>query len=282
MIEARALKIRLQNIPYSLNAVINNKNAVFIAYNDDTDNWGDALNKYLVEKISGKTAYSTISTFKLPQKKAYSVIGSILSFHNLNNIEVWGTGVISDNVTIEGKPIKVHALRGPLTAGYLKSKGIESPDIYGDPAILLPLFYTPKVEKKYKLGVILHKLDRDDESYEDLLSTKGVLDIDIYSGTTNFIDQVASCEFIASSSLHGLIAADSYNIPRTWLHGGAVEKHDRFKFDDYFLGMGFTDSINPHDGPLNRSSIIESSEKYSHAPNLVRDLLEACPFKETS
>ncbi len=279
------VKYKPKNIIRAIKANATNQSSLFVIYNHLTKNWGDALNTYLIRKISGVRPYSTITTLKLPWKKSYTVIGSILSFHNLDGVEVWGTGLISQNSVIKGKPARVHAIRGPLTAKILKAENIECPNIYGDPAITLPLFYRPnrpKSIKKNRLGVILHKGDRNNKRFKKIMNEEGVLNINIYSKTTQFVDDVISCETIASSSLHGLITADSYGIPRTWLHGYPIEKHGRFKFDDYFLGMGFTVKIEPFVGPLNMKSIIENSDKYPHKSELIKKLINSCPFKKHS
>lgn len=50
------------------------------------------------------------------------------------------------------------------------------------------------------------------------------------------IDQIYSCQSILSSSLHGLICADAYNIPNLWLKQKLNEGD--FKFLDYFASQG--------------------------------------------
>ena len=48
-----------------------------------------------------------------------------------------------------------------------------------------------------------------------------------------FVDELVSCEMIFSSSLHGLIIADAYNIPnRRVIFGNKLIGGD-FKFNDY-------------------------------------------------
>lgn len=189
-----------------------------------------------------------------------------------------GTGIISDRQTILGKPKKVHAVRVPLTVKKLKDYNINCPDVYGDPAIILPRIYTPKKSKKYKLGVILHKLDINNKVYHSLINNKQVLNINIHTATTHFIDLLNSCEVIASSSLHGLIVADSYGIPRIWLYGEPINKHGTFKFYDYFLGMQFSDKIEPFNGTMNLDTILEKSKKHSINAYFVNKLIETCPF----
>lgn len=66
-----------------------------------------------------------------------------------------------------------------------------------------------------------------------------------YLNITKFIDEVCSCEFIVSSSLHGLIIANAYGVPavRLIVNGHSIHpnKHDKFrqdfKFDDYLSGL---------------------------------------------
>ena len=74
------------------------------------------------------------------------------------NSIIWGTGCI-DKGMIGEKPSKVYAVRGPLTREELLKKGIECPEVYGDPALLYPMIYNPKVEKKYKWGIIPHYIE---------------------------------------------------------------------------------------------------------------------------
>lgn len=84
------IKYKPQNLINMIRSMLYQNKSIFILYNNNTTNWGDALNNYLVNKLSHKEVFSPLSTFKLKNRKSYMVIGSILGFHNLNNIEVWG------------------------------------------------------------------------------------------------------------------------------------------------------------------------------------------------
>jgi len=123
------------------------------------ENYGDLLSKYLVEKISDKPV-SFVHPKKQPwwklNKEHYLAIGSILQ-HATENSVVWGSGIIDTKQTIASA--KFSAVRGPRTREYLMSLGYECPEVYGDPAILLPEFYYPEAEKEFQLGIIPHYKD---------------------------------------------------------------------------------------------------------------------------
>lgn len=58
--------------------------------------------------------------------------------------------------------------------------------------------------------------------------------IDVGRDPLDVITQIASCDFIFSGSLHGLIIADSFAIPNRWLTLDPEPFGGRWKFDDYY------------------------------------------------
>ena len=71
-------------------------------------------------------------------------VGSVMH-HLTEGTEVWGTGMMLDETPPEN--LKFHAVRGPKTRRFLLEHGYsetEVPEVYGDPALLLPEFYTRK------------------------------------------------------------------------------------------------------------------------------------------
>lgn len=248
-------------------------------------NFGDDLNLFLLEKISGKKVipyrYSIIG--KLGKKKNYLCIGSILNVLPNQQTEVWGSGVLSDQLSLPARPLKVNAVRGPLTRQYLIDKGVECPEVYGDPAILLPKYFQPRTTiKKYKLGVIPHYKDKDLPVVKEYGCSKEiqVLDMINYGSCQEFIDRICSCEYIISSSLHGIIIADAYNIPNLWVEFSDNVQGAGFKFRDYYLSAG-----KEIDSPLQISSFITQSNLidriiHSWKPAFIntKKLLDACPF----
>ena len=192
-------------------------------------NFGDsAINSYLVEKITGKKP-RLVSISGRVNEENYLISGSVLGSADKDSI-VWGAGFLSKADGLSIKPRQIHAVRGKLTRQRLLEQGIECPKTYGDPALLMPRFYKPDITKTDATGLIPH--------YNDHKLAKKYFDdnykvIDICSGVENVIKQALSCSFIYSSSLHGLIIADAYNIPSAWVKTDATIG-GRFKFSDYF------------------------------------------------
>ncbi|TGC11570.1 polysaccharide pyruvyl transferase family protein [Methanolobus halotolerans] len=240
-------------------------------------NWGDALNPVIINKISGKKIINYEYIYSFKETPVYSVIGSILGRYNSSNLIVWGSGFISTSSIIK-KKVTVCAVRGPLTREKLLKQGIDCPEIYGDPALLYPLFYNPKKTNKYKLGIIPHFVDQKNSGISKLEVYKNIIIIDILSDTNSVVDQICSCEMIASSSLHGIIAADAYRIPSIWIELSNKIQGDRFKFYDYFSSVGreleeplfISEKSTPEE-------IYKSFREYTITIDLLK-LLNACPF----
>ncbi|KAA5822437.1 polysaccharide pyruvyl transferase family protein [Algibacter amylolyticus] len=250
------------------------------------ENYGDLLGKYLVEKISSKKviwckpANFYIQDFFSP---IYVTIGSVLTHVNKKCI-VWGSGIISKEYKI--KKAAFLAVRGPQTRKHLIDQGFSVPEIYGDPALLLPKYYNPKVEKEYKFGIIPHYRDfkKVNEFYKD---QEGVLLIDLMTNDVETTtDLFLKCDKIVSSSLHGIIVAHTYGIPAVWQKFSDDVFGDDIKYQDYFESV----NIKPYtpviiDIKMNMSDLDMIFENKSTLPKkevidkMCKKLMEVCPFK---
>jgi pyruvyltransferase len=198
-------------------------------------NWGDALNPVLAEILSGKKIKYIPITDRSDTFRIY-MIGSILGAVASANCVVWGSGLIEPQ-KLKVIPRKILAVRGPLTRNVLMEQHIECPEIYGDPALLYPRFYKPKIDKKYKVGIIPHYVDANNLWIKKHKDNKDILVINILDPLNTFVDNILSCECILSSSLHGIIAADAYGIPSLWIEFSNKVIGDGFKFKDYFASV---------------------------------------------
>lgn len=244
------------------------------------ENYGDLLSKYIVEKISQKKTIWYNSKYN---KQNIFVIGSILKHTDKHSV-VWGSGIIEKKDVIKANDFR--CVRGPLTRKRVLELKRECPEIYGDPAILLPEIYNPRIKKKYKLGIVPHYVDYKFVSdvygnYEDIkiinLLTQSV------KKTTR---EILECEKIISSSLHGMIVAHSYGIESIWVKFDNILYGDNVKFDDYLLSV----NIQPYQihlqnktlSPIQLSSLFINKDTLPEKETLLslkRRLIETIPFE---
>jgi pyruvyltransferase len=206
-------------------------------------NWGDKLNPYLVERISGKRVVFRADVYPVSSPPIYYCIGSHLASACRNpNAIVWGSGFISSNIEIAGRPRAIHAVRGWLSDERLRKKGVSTPGIVGDPALLLPRIFSPKrTEERRQLGIIPHCYEWNEPFFTATRAWEDARVIDICGGIEEVVEQIVACDRIVSSSLHGIICADAYGIPALWLHASDKPLGDGFKFRDYFSSVGRPD-----------------------------------------
>ncbi len=219
------------------------------------NNWGDDLNVFLIEYLTNKRVFVCPDCFltrKLHPRR-YMVIGSILTFYPLDNAVILGSGIINQNKIslLSGTPSDVKFVRGPLTMNALKNKGIACPPIFGDPAIILPLVYTPPPSyknKRYRIGIVPHYLDMNLPIVKEILDVYGddVVNIKMkgYDCWTDIVDLINCCDFVLSSSLHGIIVSEAYNIPVCWVYFQDYIEGWDFKFHDFYMSIKKTE-INP-------------------------------------
>lgn len=236
-------------------------------------NWGDALSPVLAGLLSGKPVIHLDGL----HHDRYLAIGSILGSAN-ESAEVWGSGFIQANARVLGRPRVVHAVRGPLSRAALLEQGIECPEIYGDPALLLPRFFNPEVPKIYPVGIIPHYIDKKHPWLEMQRRNPEVLILDIESGIQEFVRAVKSCEVVLSSSLHGLVCADAYAVSNVWVQFSDAVIGGDFKFRDYRLSIGAGEPSSRRISTATQlSELVAKAEAHPLKIDL-RKLILACPF----
>lgn len=208
-----------------------------VFYWDGTPNFGDVVGPYLISKITGKPVLN-IKNLRYPGIMA---VGSILQLLDRKDMVIWGSGLmqkLTDEQMENFKKYnpKILSVRGRETAKHLLEAGINVPDqsVYGDPALILPLFYTPLISRCKRIGICPHYIHK---SYflECITDKDNLKIIDVQKGMETVVDSISSSSVCISTSLHGLIVAQAYNIPWVWLEifdnnlGG-----NEFKFKDFF------------------------------------------------
>jgi pyruvyltransferase len=193
------------------------------------DNVGDLLSLVLVRAIVESMGLQFET--RTSKTRRLLAIGSILE-QAVQDVTVWGSGLHHSSLSPHGMVLDIRAVRGPLTREALIKAGHACPEVFGDPAILLPRFYRPQPAPTRPFLVVPHFSKEKDllEAWpQNSLSTQT-------SDWRGFIDAIASAELVISGSLHGIVLAEAYGIPAIWL-ASAMDR-DGFKYEDYYQGTG--------------------------------------------
>ena len=212
--------------------------------NSKLENFGDALVPYLLENTTSEKFQwvrpNTNSKFKFFKRKHYLIIGSIISAATTHSI-VWGSGIIHAKENV--KKAEFLAVRGPETRKRLLELGYDVPQVYGDPALLLALFFKQQPANiKYEYGIVPHYVDYDyvKEQYSKYENVK-IINL-LTDNVEDVIQEFLQCKRILSSSLHGLIVAHAFRIPALWTKVSDKLNGDDIKFQDYFNSVGIESS----------------------------------------
>lgn len=270
------MKIVISNIISFNRWLVNRINGGLPLDWDASKNWGDKLNPFLIDLLVGKKAYKPL----FEKESRYFMIGSILDRAKENSV-VWGAGFIAAKSVPAGIPRKIYAVRGPKSREIYMRHGVDCPEVYGDPAILISQLLPRKKSNKYLFGIIPHYVDKSSNWVVDQKNKYGdqVKVINVEGGILDFINDVVSCEYVVSSSLHGLICADAYGIPNVRIELSSNVLGGKFKYDDYRLGVGgdcYYD-INPDKCRYNLEDLIHLFS-CSDITCTQKMLLNNCPF----
>ncbi|WP_395677173.1 polysaccharide pyruvyl transferase family protein [Inquilinus sp.] len=205
----------------------------------DYVNLGDALSSVMVALLAGLPVEHVAHESRRLRMAAVGTIGHSLK---QGEVVVWGTGSsrwrnpsapAEERVAVAPLPgtrLHIAATRGPVSRRILGGENAFGPAVYGDPVWLLPRFHPAPKRKKWKLGVIIHLADLQDRSFEvrpkaehiryqipaelagdvRLIHTVTPIGLD---GMRARLDEILECERIVSTSLHGMVFAESYGIP---------------------------------------------------------------------
>lgn len=238
-------------------------------------NYGDKLTPWLVERISGEPPqFVQIADSGRKLVGAGSVLNSVR-----RGCVVWGTGMLSKSDVADPRA-DYRAVRGPLTARQIASQGGKPPAVFGDPGLLLPRWLAPST-KRHRVGIVPHYVHHC-EALSRYESDANATVIDVTGSVQEVTDQITACECIASSSLHGLVAACAYGIPHARLKFGRPLGGDDSKFADFYMGIGAE-----HPPVLKCSSeapsAVELEKRMQDAPSVDASALwDACPVAELS
>ncbi|MFZ4099753.1 MAG: polysaccharide pyruvyl transferase family protein [Chlamydiia bacterium] len=194
-------------------------------------NFGDHLSGIIVDRIVGQHVDF------LELKAGYTGpgrllgVGSILHYA-LDGDIIWGSGFReAPSQEHRFRTLDVRAVRGPRTREHLLSMGIECPPVYGDPAILMAHLFP-----EFKRGAPLL----------DYIVIPNIGEMSCFSAYKNLVlptepwDQIIrkmlQSRLVISSSLHGIIVAESFGIPARLIKMTWIEA--LLKYQDYYESTG--------------------------------------------
>jgi len=157
--------------------------------------------------------------------------------------QLWSAGFIrycEDKEIPLRRHLQVASVRGELSRRRLEQilgKPIDC--TLGDAGLLASELLKEKTNKKYRLGIIAHQREIGEKEWDELQdSIPNSILLDVRADPMETLRKMSECDCIISSSLHGLIIADSFGIPNRRVVLTDRLAGDGFKFDDYYSSFG--------------------------------------------
>lgn len=230
-------------------------NGVKLYYFNVWPNFGDMLNEDILSSIF-KLDFKFASFQNVDLCSVGSIFDKLVTNSNIRDADkekqkecetdkpfhIWVTGLMYGYGNIEQKAVRpyiIHALRGEKTRKRLSEiLGKNISCVLADPGILSPMIINPS-EKKYNVGIVPHRWDKPEEILEKMLEYyPNSKIIDVHDDPKQVLKEISQCEYIISTSLRGLVVADSYGIPNCWCEISGKVEGNGFKFHDYFSCWG--------------------------------------------
>ncbi|QGP79586.1 polysaccharide pyruvyl transferase family protein [Sphingobium sp. CAP-1] len=201
-------------------------------------NFGDIASRDVVESIMQWPTRPVTGG----QRKLIS-IGSVI--HTASNRDIiWGSGMKGTKMMLNDsvKELGVYAVRGPLTLDMVRRHGIDISKVSHlfDPGCLIPHLFEDHVAvarasaKSTTFKIIPHY--RDDMMLRRMHYRLNRHFVSVDCTPLQMVDAIIGAERVVSSSLHGIIFAESLGIPACWL--APIGGEDELKYYDYYYGTG--------------------------------------------
>jgi hypothetical protein len=207
-------------------------------YWEKKKNFGDLIAPWLITLMTGMP---TVNVKNRLGESGLASVGSVITMFDRPGLHVWGSGTICtlDSNHLKrlsvNSPSAIYAVRGWKTYKEITSKlGWKAPRVFGDPALLLPRFFSPASRSGTSgpVAVCPHY------SHKRLFSSQfsdGMFIVNVEEEAELVVNQIANSAVCVSTSLHGLVVAHAYEVPWVWLE---IQDNKlsgtNFKFEDFF------------------------------------------------
>ena len=204
----------------------------FVPIKRPVNNFGDLLGPMIAERLRRLAG--------LPDEASKASrllsVGSILHLAEDGDF-IWGSGV-NGKISPDShgfSSLDVRAVRGPLTREFLQSRGISVPQVFGDPALLLP-HVAPELRsaachKRHDVTIVPNLEDL--RRHGSLRLHPNVLNP--RSGLRRCLYRIVRSKLVVGSSLHAIVVAEAFGIPARVV---TSEVENPFKYSDYYAGTG--------------------------------------------
>lgn len=214
-------------------------------------NFGDYLSPLIVEMAARRPVeYAPI------HKADMMAIGSILNrerkakrFFMPRRLHVWGSGTDAPERVFSARH-HYHVVRGRLTREQIEGAQGRQAVALGDPGLLADRWWEGRAKpaKRFTVGFIPHYVDQAAPIVGHVGALPGVKIIDVYWPVEEVLKTIQECHFIVSSSMHGLVVSDAFEVPnrRIVISRGKISD---YKFADYYSAFGIDEpaSLTPED-----------------------------------
>lgn len=189
-------------------------------------NFGDEFTPFLLPR------YGFMPLLRPPDEARFFGVGSIINMSSATtDAVIWGSGVMHADRVSARPNSQVVALRGHLSQ---QAMNVHGPIALGDPGLLASRWIR-RSPRTGVVGLVLHYSHARQDFAHVLRShlSGSVRFIDPARPLDHVVTAINSCDAILTTSLHGLVVADSYGIPAVWSLPEPVLPGGAFKFDDY-------------------------------------------------
>lgn len=223
------------------------KYSFYVFKREDSINFGDEVSVDILTRLFKKKIYE-VKSRELSFESNLFLVGSLIELAiDISNtcnkkVRVWSSGFIeSEEERLKNNPdfkfnlenIDFFAVRGKESLKRIPKRFQNIP--LGDGALLIDKIYKNKVEKTDKIGIISHYVDEDSPFLTKAKNNPEKYKIiSVNQKPEKVADEIKSCKFVFSSSLHGLIFSDVFNIPNIHIQLSDKLTGGEWKFIDYY------------------------------------------------